>query len=131
MVSGITQRNSHETGIAFFLCQTYLFFRRKLGIIYESGHFMSFKLFLCISSDLSVDIGSIEHGKQTNVLTEKLFLGVSSCSQKEERRIQVIHSYEETYAAYPEFNRMIAGQFEKEKIDADIRTVYLDCESYW
>lgn len=60
-----------------------------------------------------------------------LFLGVSSCSQKEERRILVIHSYEETYAAYPEFNRMIAGQFEKEKIDADIRTVYLDCESYW
>ena len=59
-----------------------------------------------------------------------LFLGVSSCSQKEERRILVIHSYEETYAAYPEFNRMIAEQFEKEKIDADIRTVYLDCESY-
>ena len=58
-----------------------------------------------------------------------LFLGVSSCSQKEERRILVIHSYEETYAAYPEFNRMIAEQFEKEKIDADIRTVYLDCES--
>ena len=26
---------------------------------------------------------------------------------------------------------MIAEQFEKEKIDADIRTVYLDCESYW
>ena len=49
-----------------------------------------------------------------------LFLGVSSCSQKEERRILVIHSYEETYAAYPEFNRMIAEQFEKEKIDADI-----------
>ena len=47
-----------------------------------------------------------------------LFLGVSSCSQKEERRILVIHSYEETYAAYPEFNRMIAEQFEKEKIDA-------------
>lgn len=37
-----------------------------------------------------------------------LFLGVSSCSQKEEWRILVIHSYEETYAAYPEFNRMIA-----------------------
>lgn len=53
-----------------------------------------------------------------------LFLGVSSCSQKEERRILVIHSYEETYAAYPEFNRMIAEQFEKEKIDADIRRLF-------
>ena len=73
MVSGITQRNSHEAGIAFFLHQTYLFFRRKFGIIYESSHFMSFKLFLCISSDLSVDIGSVEHGKQADVLTEKLF----------------------------------------------------------
>ena len=65
------------------------------------------------------------------LLSLLLLLGVSSCSQKEERRILVVHSYEETYAAYPEFNRMIAEQFEKEKIDADIRTVYLDCESYW
>ena len=39
----------------------------------------------------------------------------------EERRILY-----PSYAAYPEFNRMIAEQFEKEKIDADIRTVYLD-----
>ena len=73
MISGITQRNSHETSITIFLRQTYLFFRRKFGVIDESGHFMTFKLFLCISSDLSVDIGSIKHGKQTNVLTEKLF----------------------------------------------------------
>ena len=60
-----------------------------------------------------------------------LFLGVSSCSKKEERRILVVHSYEESYDAYPDFNRMIAEQFKKEKVDADIRTVYLDCESYW
>ena len=52
------------------------------------------------------------------LLSLLLLLGVSSCSQKEERRILVVHSYEETYAAYPEFNRMIAEQFEKEKIDA-------------
>ena len=73
MISGITQRNSHEAGITFFLHQTYLFFRRKFRIIYESGHFTSFKLLLCISSDLFVDIGSVEHGKQTDVLTEELF----------------------------------------------------------
>lgn len=60
-----------------------------------------------------------------------LFLGVSSCSKKEERRILVVHSYEESYDAYPDFNRMIAEQFKKEKVDADIRIVYLDCESYW
>ena len=62
------------------------------------------------------------------LLSLLLLLGVSSCSQKEKRRILVVHSYEETYAAYPECNRMIAEQFEEEKIDADIRTVYLDCE---
>ena len=38
------------------------------------------------------------------LLSLLLLLGVSSCSQKEERRILVVHSYEETYAAYPEFN---------------------------
>ena len=59
-----------------------------------------------------------------------LFLGVSSCSQKEERCILVVHSYEETYTAYPEFNRLIAKQFKKEGVNADIRTLYLDCESY-
>ena len=56
---------------------------------------------------------------------------MSSCSKKEERRILVVHSYEESYDAYPDFNRMIAEQFKKEKVDADIRTIYLDCESYW
>ena len=29
-------------------------------------------------------------------------------TSSQERRILVVHSYEETYAAYPEFNRLIA-----------------------
>ena len=73
MISGITQRNSHEASITFLLRQTYLFFKRKFGIIDESGHFMTFKLFLCISSDLFIDISGIEHGKQPDVFTEKFF----------------------------------------------------------
>ena len=64
-----------------------------------------------------------------------LFLGVSSCSQKDERRILVIHSYEETYAAYPEFNRMIAEQFEKEKVEEGDELVcygrYRDFQAFW
>ena len=39
MISGITQRNSHETSITFFLRQTYLFFRRKFGVINEAFGF--------------------------------------------------------------------------------------------
>lgn len=55
---------------------------------------------------------------------------MSSCSQEEKRRVLVIHSYESTYAAYPEFNHKIAKQFKKEGVNADIRVVYLDCEAY-
>ncbi len=56
------------------------------------------------------------------------FLG--SCSEKEVRKILVVHSYEETYAAYPDFNKMIAESFRKKEVDADVRTLYLDCEAY-
>lgn len=59
-----------------------------------------------------------------------LFGGLSSCSQKEKRRILVVHSYEETFAAYPDFNSMIAERFKKNRVSADIRTVYLDCEAF-
>lgn len=58
------------------------------------------------------------------------FLGLMACSDSEERRVLVVHSYEESYAAYPDFNKRIAEQFRKNGINADIRTVYLDCESY-
>lgn len=59
-----------------------------------------------------------------------LFLGLSSCNEKEERRILVVHSYENTNASYPDFDQMIAAQFKKGNIRPDIRTLYLDCESY-
>lgn len=44
--------------------------------------------------------------------------------------ILVVHSYEEDYAAYPDFNRMIRQEFRSEGIKADIRTFYLNCEQY-
>lgn len=53
-----------------------------------------------------------------------------SCTSSKERRILVIHSYEEMYAAYPDFSRLIAKQFREKGIKADIRTLYLDCESF-
>lgn len=45
-------------------------------------------------------------------------------------RILVVHSYEEDYAAYPDFNRMIGKEFRSEGIKTDIRTFYLNCEQY-
>lgn len=55
---------------------------------------------------------------------------LSGCTSSKERRILVVHSYEETYVAYPDFNHLIANQFRKKGIKADIRTIYLDCESF-
>jgi len=55
---------------------------------------------------------------------------LNACSVGESRKVLVVHSYEETYAAYPDFNKMIAECFRKRGIDAEIRTLYLDCESY-
>lgn len=45
-------------------------------------------------------------------------------------KILVVHSYEEDYAAYPDFNRMIRKEFRSDGITPDIRTFYLNCEQY-
>ena len=58
------------------------------------------------------------------------FFVLSSCSNREERRILIVHSYEESYVGYPDFNRLIDKEFRRNGIDADIRIVYLDCEAF-
>lgn len=52
------------------------------------------------------------------------------CSVEPARRILVIHSYEDSYAAYPDFNKLIAKEFKKQDVKAEIRTFYLNCEKY-
>lgn len=61
-----------------------------------------------------------------------LFIGIclGSCTPKEERRILVIHSYEDTYAGYSQFNKLIAEEFRKQGIHADLSILYLNCEAY-
>ena len=59
-----------------------------------------------------------------------LLLSVTGCSEKDTHRILVVHAYEFSYAAYPDFNRLIEEDFNKLAIDPDLRTLYLDCESY-
>lgn len=58
-----------------------------------------------------------------------LFVNVS-CSKKEKRRVLVVHSYEESYTAYKEFNKLIIKAFHEHNVDVDLRIIYLDCESY-
>ena len=55
---------------------------------------------------------------------------MNSCSDREERRILIVHSYEESYVGYPDFNRLIDKEFRRNGVNADIRIVYLDCESF-
>lgn len=54
----------------------------------------------------------------------------ASCSKKKEYRVLVVHSYEESCASYPDFNKMISHEFKKRGMKTDIRTLYLNCESY-
>ena len=59
-------------------------------------------------------------------------IAYNSCNtdDKPARRVVVIHSYESTYAAYPDFNAMIEREFRSRGIAPEIHTFYLDCESY-
>ena len=59
-----------------------------------------------------------------------LLIGLDGCSETAERRVLLVQSYEETYAGYSDFYEMLVKEFEKEGIRTDIRTIYLDCESY-
>lgn len=59
-----------------------------------------------------------------------VFFVLNSCSDREERRILIVHSYEESYVGYPDFNRLIDKEFRRNGVNADIRIVYLDCESF-
>lgn len=58
------------------------------------------------------------------------FFVLNSCLDREERRILIVHSYEESYVGYPDFNRLIDKEFRRNGVNADIRIVYLDCESF-
>lgn len=42
----------------------------------------------------------------------------------------VVHSFEETFSGYSEFNRLIASDLKDNKVDVNIYTFYLDCDAY-
>lgn len=61
-----------------------------------------------------------------------LFPGKAFANAENNRkfRVLVVHSYAPDYVAYPDLNRMIAEGFQRQDIQAEIRTFYLDCEQY-
>ncbi len=62
-----------------------------------------------------------------------LIIITTSCNknrQKEQHRILVIESFEPEYTGYEGKKEKIYKEFKKHGIDADIKTFYLDCDSY-
>lgn len=45
-------------------------------------------------------------------------------------KVVVIHSYDEEYVAYPDFNALLSERFRAENVAVDVRYFYLDCEQY-
>lgn len=57
----------------------------------------------------------------------------TSCQQlgtNKKHRIVVIQSLDPNYAGYKDIEQKLQKEFQKQGIDADIRSFYLDCESY-
>ena len=54
---------------------------------------------------------------------------LTGCS-KPSKRIVVIHSYEESFPLYPEYDQLIIKNFKRNGINPDIKTLYLNCEEY-
>lgn len=66
------------------------------------------------------------------LITLPLLLFIYSCTipKKDSKRIVLIHSFEEGRENYAVFNKELAKELDKQQIDADIHTFYLDCEQY-
>ena len=52
------------------------------------------------------------------------------CQDKEEKKVVLIHSFEQKKDTYPIFNEVLKQTFNKQKINPEIHTFYLDCEQY-
>jgi hypothetical protein len=64
------------------------------------------------------------------IFTMKCTLAFAKKTAKDNYRILVIHSYEPNYPVYPHFNKLIAENLKKEKIKAELKFFYLDCEQF-
>ena len=51
-------------------------------------------------------------------------------AEKEEKKVVLIHSFEQKKDTYPIFNETLKRTFDKQKVNPEIHTFYLDCEQY-
>ena len=52
------------------------------------------------------------------------------CQEKEEKKVVLIHSFEQKKDTYPIFYETLKRTFDKQKVNPEIHTFYLDCEQY-
>lgn len=59
-----------------------------------------------------------------------LTISLTACRPSDKQRVLVIHSYEKSYAGYPQYDQLIADEFSKAHLPVEISTFYLNCEHY-
>ena len=75
----------------------------------------------------------MKHTHKYLVLTIPIFLVfllALGCQEKEEKKVVLIHSFEQKKDTYPIFNETLKRTFDKQKVNPEIHTFYLDCEQY-
>lgn len=75
----------------------------------------------------------MKHTYKYLVLTIPIFLFsllALGCQEKEEKKVVLIHSFEQKKDTYPIFYETLKRTFDKQKVNPEIHTFYLDCEQY-
>ena len=75
----------------------------------------------------------MKHTHKYLVLTIPIFLFsllALGCQEKEEKKVVLIHSFEQKKDTYPIFYETLKRTFDKQKVNPEIHTFYLDCEQY-
>ena len=75
----------------------------------------------------------MKHTHKYLVLTIPIFLVfllALGCQEKEEKKVVLIHSFEQKKDTYPIFNETLKRTFDKQTVNPEIHTFYLDCEQY-
>lgn len=75
----------------------------------------------------------MKHTHKYLVLTIPIFLVfllALGCQEKEEKKVVLIHSFEQKKDTYPIFKETLKRTFDKQKVNPEIHTFYLDCEQY-
>lgn len=86
---------------------------------------------MCLLNGGIVEVSEKLHIYRQAFLLLCLLMSLAGCADPPRTaRVLMIHSFEADYPAYKDFNRMLRTYLRQAGIEADLRTVYLDCEQY-